>query len=132
MDSVVKDMIDNGLTLLDVSLKYDISVLKIRRYIASLKNSIIKEEKDLYELYLNSRSIDKRKILEDIVLNDLTLVEASIKHSCSVSTIKKYISSIKDSKDNSLKELYDKYKDLSKKHSKIGAIKGGQTGIRNS
>ena len=132
MISIVEDIVNNGLSLLDASKKYDVSVSKLRKYITSLKNSDLKDEKKLYETYISRNYIDKKSILIDIILNDLLLEDASLKYGCSLSTLKKYIASLKNSSDFELKKLYDDYQVVAKRHNVDGVSKGGRNSVRKS
>ena len=132
MDKIIEDVINSGISLLDASVKYDVSVHKLRRYITSLKKSDKKEDNDLYFSYVKRNEIDKKAIFIDIVENDLMLEEVSKKYNCSLSTINKYISSLMNTEDDELKELYEKYLKASERHRVNGYSKGGQVGVRTT
>lgn len=132
MDNIVNDIIDNSLSLKDASNKYDISVSSIRKYIVSLKKSNELNKNKLYEDYISRKQIDKKEILKKIVENKLTVKDAALKYGCSISTIRKYIASIKDTDDIELKNLYEKYCLLALDNASIGRIEGGKKGIRHS
>ena len=73
-----------------------------------------------------------RTIIEDIIKNNLTVLEAAQKHGCSESSIRKYISEIKKSKNISDKELYIEYLEAARETQKKGRKKGGQIGKRTT
>ena len=61
---IVEDMINNNLSILEVSKKYDCSVSTIRKYLAKLSNSDDHENLKLYESYKeysNKKLADGRK-----------------------------------------------------------------------
>ena len=71
-----------------------------------------------------------RPIIEDIIKNNLTVIEATQKHNCSESSIRKYIRQLKLSKKIADKELYIEYLDSARETQKKARKKGGAKGKR--
>lgn len=81
--------------------------------------------------------MDYRKIIEYIINSCeagqlVTVVDASHKFDCSVSSIRKYIAKLKKSSDESDKVLYNSYLEVSNMNRLRGQILGGKNGKRNS
>ena len=81
--------------------------------------------------------MDYRKVVEYIVDSYregrlVTVLDASHKFDCSVSSIRKYIAKLKVSTDPADKKLYDSYLVVSSMARLKGQILGGKNGKRNS
>lgn len=72
----------------------------------------------------------KKIIIEDIIENHMTVVEATNKNNCSESTIRNYIRKLKNSKELADINLYKQYLDASRENQKRGREKGGKIGKR--
>ena len=73
-----------------------------------------------------------RTIIEDIIKNHLTVLEAAQKHNCSESSIRRYIREIKTSKKIADKELYFDYLESARETQKKARKKGGEKGKRTT
>ena len=76
--------------------------------------------------------IDFKKIIEDIISNNLTVLEASQKYNCSESSIRKYIRKLKESNELSDINLYNRYLDVARNSQKNGRKKGGTNSKRTT
>lgn len=77
--------------------------------------------------------IDCRKIIiQDIIGNHMTVVEAASKNDCSESTIRNYIKKLKNSNELADVNLYEQYLLAARENQKRGRVKGGANGKRQS
>jgi len=81
--------------------------------------------------------MDYRKVVEYIVESYkegrlVTVLEASLKFDCSVSSIRKYITKLKKSGDKNDIILYNSYLEVSNMNKLNGRILGGKSGKRSS
>lgn len=143
MFEICNYVIKNSATIMDVCEEFDISRRTAQKYTGEYLREYANETEDelaeklivqLEEIKCNNEKstqtkpvdIDLEEVIEYIISVKSTVEYASLKFGISESTIRKYISSLK----NNNPELYERLKIVQEEIIKFGNIVGGKNGVR--